>query len=854
MKQFFKIITITSLILALTLVATAALLTSLFEKPLGERITREINKQLTTELAVQDFDLALIRTFPNVAANFKGVRLMDKLGGALLEADEVSFRFGLLSLFGANIQLRSVVISKGVLNIEINRKGQANYDIFKDSPEEQEEDKPVVVSLEMARLRDIALNYSDKTSQQDISAIIQDATFSGEFSSNQFALQSQAQLTSHFLALDSLHYIVDKPISYDAVVDVNLEDGKYKLEKLLLKVADNAFKVDGIIESRKSGTYFDLFATSEQGSIEGVLALLPAEYSKGLADFSSKGDFDFNALVKGQYNNQQTPEIQAEFSLRDGQLSNPKMAEPLKDVRFKALFSNGKLRNNSSSVFNIQDFRAYFKRELIEMKLMVANFDEPQIDFYLDGAIPMGAVYGLLGNPKIAGGEGELEIDELRLQGAYLDMLDPSRIARVQASGTLEFDDAGISTPDEKLVVDRGILRLDGNRLAVENLRLEGAGSDVVFNGVAYNLLPVFFADSLNSQKVALEFEASLSASDLDIDRLMKFATLTPEEQQAPEPVVDSLRTGQIEQRERFTSFLKGSFTANFQNFNYHLIEGRNFDGKLDFNNNIMTIRGRVETMGGNFELDAATVFESQPSMKARLSANNINATEFFRQAENFGQEVLQDKHLKGRLDAKIAIYAFWDEQGHFLMDKLRVLASLNIKEGELLGFEMLESFSTFVNVKDLRHIRFQDMQNFLEVRNQRIYLPAMFIRSNALNLTISGEHSFDNDINYNVKVNAGQVLADRFKRHDPNLQPKSTRRKGWFNLHYTIAGNLDDYKIESSKRNVKSDFERSEIRRREIQRALENEFGPLQQRVEEPKEWQDMDNGGFLDFELEGG
>jgi hypothetical protein len=853
MKKFLKIVAIALLVLGLALVGAAALLTSLFEKPLGQRITKELNKQLTTELQVRDFDLALIRTFPNAAANFKGVRLMDRFGGVLLEADELSFRFAMLSLFGPKLQLRSVVISDGGVQVVVDEKGRANYDIFVASPDEPAETQPVTVSLESARLRNIELNYSDRVSRLDMAALVQDGTISGEFSSQRFALKSQAELTSRFVTLDGMPLLVDKPISYDAIVDVDLEARKYQLGKVLMKVAENTFRVDGAIESWDSGTYFDLFAKCEQGKLEGILGLLPGEYGQKLEDFSSKGKFEFSALVKGQYNDRQNPEIRAEFSLQDGQLIHPQMKQPLKDVRFSASFTNGKFRDNRSAVFRIEDFRAYFKRELIELKLEIADLDDPQVDFYLDGAVPMEALYGFLGNPSISGGSGEIEIEDLRLKGAYRDMINPGGIARVQASGSLVFDDAAIALPDEKLVLDRGVLRLDGNRLSVENLRLEGAGSDLSFSGTAYNLLPVLLADSLNSQDAALVFEASLFALSLDIDRLLKFSALTEEQQQAAAPVVDSLHTEQIGQRERLTNLLKGTFNADVKGFNYELIEGRDFVGKLDFDRGTMNIKGRVSAMDGSFELDGNADFERRPKLKARLTAIDINASEFFRQSENFGQEVLQDKHLKGRLDAQMLIEAFWDEQGQFLYDELHVLASLSIKDGELLGLEMLESFSSFVNIRDLRHIRFVGLQNYLEVRNQRVYLPAMFIRSNALNLTLSGEHSFDNDIEYYLKVNAGQVLADRFRRHDASLRPKAARRRGWFNLHYRIAGNLDDYRIESSKRQVRADFERSEMRRREIQRALEREFGTLKQRIEEPAEWQDVDGNPveFLDFDM---
>lgn len=858
MKKFLKRLAIILLIFFVVLIGGVAIIASLFEDKVGRQITRELNKQLKSELVIRDFGLTVIRSFPNVAANLKGVTLKDTQGGALLEAEELSFRFGLMSLLSSNIKVRSVVASNGALNIQVDRQGNPNYDIFVES-EEEAEASTTSVDLELARLRNIELIYSDQSTRQEIAALVNDATFSGAFSAQQFSLKSEADITSRFADIDGIRYLPGKNITYDASVLVNLEEGSYDIEEAALEIEGNAFAVDGSIETWESGTYFDLSASSANGSLEGVLALLPAQYAESLQDFSSTGKFNFNALVKGQYNQRQSPEVRVEFGLQDGRLSSPRLDNPLKDVSFNAVFTNGKFRDNSSSVFTLENFKGYFNRELMEMRLEVANFDEPAIDFSMDGVIPLESVYKMLGNPNITGGGGEVEIKQLRLNGAYKDMIDPGRIARVQASGALAFDDATLAVKEEEVIFDRGELRLEGNRMAVEGLRIEGAGSDISFMGSAYNIIPVLFADSVNSQNVELLFDASLVAKSLDIDRLMKFSALTPEEEQAPEEVKDSLKVAVVQKREAITSFLKGSFNADVEAFNYNLIEGNNFKGKLEFDNNIMGIRGDVEAFKGTLQLDGEAYFEDEPRLEAKLSCKAIDVTEFFRQSENFGQEVLKAENLKGKLDALIAIYAYWDEEGNFDMDKLRVLAGVAIKDGELQDFDMLESFSTFVKIKDLEQIRFVDMQNFLEIRKQKLYIPAMFIRSNALNMTISGEHTFNNEIEYNIKVNAGQVLADRFKRYDPSLKPKPARRSGTFNLYYAILGTIDDYNIQSSKRRVKSDFEQSEIRRREIQRALEQTFG-IVQLLEEPEEWKDIpeyDHGKeeeYLDFDMEGG
>ncbi len=861
MKKFFKRLLIILLIFLVLLIGGISLIASFFEEQVGRTLTSTINEQLTSELTIQGFELTVIRSFPNLSANLIDVSLEDSREDTLLQAERIAFRIGLLSLLKSSLEIKSVVVSNGRLRIDIDEGGEPNYAIFKPAEEESAGSGPSI-DLTKAQLKNISLAYTDRSSQQDIRALVEAATFSGAFASEQFSLKSEAVLESRYMDLDGVRYLPGKAINYEAEVSVDLKEKVYELQRVELAIGGNAFQLDGTVEQWEAGAYLDLYATADNGNLAGVLALLPADYATALEGFSSDGAFAFNAIVKGQSNDRQSPEVRVEFSLEDGRLKSDLLENPLKDVSFNAVFTNGKYRDATSSEFTIEQFKGYFNRELIEMRMNVSNFEDPSLDFILDGVLPLQSAYGLLGNPKIEGGSGEIEFKRIQVAGRYEDMINPSRISRVQASGAVEFDDAGLSIGEESILLDRGELRLEDNRLYINDVRLEGAGSDIAFQGSAFNLLPVLFADSVNSRRVQLEFSAALNAASLDVDRLLAFSALTEAEAAAEAPVRDSIAQANLEGRSLALSFLDGTFNANIEAFNYEKIEGRNFSGKLTFNEARMGILGQVEAFDGQIDLDGEVSLEPAPQLSARMTCESIDVRAFFEQTGNFGQEVLTHNNLEGRLDTKMAIYAYWDEQGDFLMDKLHVLAGIGIKDGVLKDFSMLEDFSTFVDVRDLRRIKFVNVQNFLEIRNRRLYLPVMFIRSNALNLTISGEHSFDQEIAYHIKVNAGQVIANRFQEHDPTLKPKPAKQSGWFNLYYAILGTLDDYNITAAKRRVKSDFELSEVRKRDIRRALEQEFG-IVELIEEPESWEDIpefdhdtydaDQEEYLDFEVGG-
>jgi hypothetical protein len=817
----------------------AAIVAAAFEKPIGSQIIAEVNKQLSTELKVREFNLSLLRGFPNVSAELLGVSLLDTRKKNLLQADRLTFRFGLFSLFKTKKLVRSCKIEKGTLSIYVDERGKANYDIFKKS-KKASAGSDFELGIEKAELRNVSLDFQNRQSAIAADILVENAVFNGEFSARSFWVESMAKLTSRQVTVQENRYLVDKDIGYAARILAEPERGLFNFYKFDLALERTVFHIDGTVERSQQGTDFDLAVNCGKGNIESIVQLLPEQYQQSLGDFSGRGDFAFEATVLGRLGNREWPKIQARMGLKNGRISSPRMADDLKNVSFNARFYGGNDRQMNGSYFTVQDFQGYFGRELIELSFRADQLKDPRLDIRLDGTLPLGAIYGLLSVPTITGGDGEIGLKNLHIAGRYRDLIDPAGIARVEASGELILDDAAFEINGEKMVLDRGSISLLDNVVVLRDLNLNGAGSDITLSGEARNLLPVLFADSLNSQQATLEFQSSLSASVLDLKRLVALTEIPGTHHNSGNlEVQDSLQRLENQRREQFTSFLKGTFQASVERFSYGKIQGDRFRGDCIFDNNLLRIRGEAFGMEGSFDLDGYLYFEARPRLEARLECNEINIKDFFAQAENFGQRVLRDDHLEGILTSRMYIQAYWDERGNFLHDKLHVYGAVSIENGELLRMEMLGHFSDFIHMQDLRHIRFVDMENWFEVRDRKVFVPVMYVRSNALNLAVSGIHTFDQVIDYNFKFNAAQTLINRLKPHNPNLEPQKSQKKNWFNLYYNIRGPLEKYQVELARARVKKAFDASERQKRAIQAKLFEVFGPFEL-IDEPEDWKD--------------
>ena len=806
-RRFFKRLLLGTLGVFVVLMLIALI----FEDAIGDKVLAEINRNLTTELKAKDVSLSLIRSFPSVALDLRNVALQGADNKPMFKASQVRFQFGLFSLFSQNIDIEAIVINNGALLLKVSKSGKANYDIVKPSKSDAKSD--VAFRLQKATIDDMAIAYENAIEAQNFDFTINKAAFKGAFSSKNFDLKSSADIQSHNVTIGGSTFLTENSVTYMTAIKVDLDKKLYQIKNFELGIEKNTFDVAGTVQKNKKTTQFDLAFEGKNCNLAKLLQLLPQKQRAYLADFKSDGNINAQATVKGLMTATQNPTINATISLKNGIVSSSKLAEALENVSFNATFSNGSARNAASSTFLIPDFKGSFGNQPIEARFGVKNLDLPYIDFYLNGKLPLKSMYGLL-SQNSSDGSGFLVLQDLKVQGFLDDMKKSTGIEKVQMSGKIAAENVSIALKQGQITIPNGNMEFDNNKISVKNLNVQGLENDVLINGDASNFLPFLLSDTLQ-QNAKLNFDAKLYAKKLDLNKL-----ILPSGESKKE--VSKSQNYTKKNTIPFYKYLDGNFQANVETFDYQRISGKKFNGNVIFSDDNINLSGNVETMGGNMQLNGRLSTQHSPDLHAIIVCNKINANTFLYQCENFGQKVLTNENLSGTLNAKIVIDAQWDSQNNFLDKKLVTFAYLNIQNGEMKNVQMLEDFSTFVKIEDLKHIKFTNLENWFEIRNGWLFIPAMTIRNNALNMMVSGAQSFENDINYNIKVNAAQVVINRFKKFNPKLSPqKDIEDDGLFDLFFNMKGTLPKYEIEQAKTYVKAEFERSQVQKRDIQTKL---------------------------------
>jgi hypothetical protein len=241
----------------------------------------------------------------------------------------------------------------------------------------------------------------------------------------------------------------------------------------------------------------------------------------------------------------------------------------------------------------------------------------------------------------------------------------------------------------------------------------------------------------------------------------------------------------------------------NFRQFNARdlLAEVVFTPGKIRFAPcSATTLDGRIALSGEAMVVDDRLL---EISGDARL--RNIDITSLFASCENFGQETLVAQHLKGYGDADVVFSTWWDTSMVFQPELLTGTADLDVHDGELLGFEPMNALSSYVKVKELQHIAFDRLQNKVDIGHETVLIPTMLIRSTALNLLMTGNHYFDNRIEYYFKINMLDVMARKFRLGSNRVGDIEDVNDGLINVYIAMTGTVDDPIIRTDKKLVKA-------------------------------------------------
>lgn len=767
MKKIF----ISLIILIFTIIVSTALLLKIYESRIIEGFKKQIIDKTEINFNFSKINLSLLKNFPYCSIILDDVYIYysnDKNPETLLFSKNVSFKINTINLFQGIFEFPEIAISDGYVNIDGDKIGELFSNETVDEPENS-----FSIKTEKIKLKRTRVTYSLGKSLK-LNFFIRNAISSGSYNSNAFKL--------------GLNISVDSLVGYSNNFRFK-EDEAFKISALLLEKDKLFFIEEGSIKNNFVNLQFALKYSLRSDILQTTLSsispidfrkLKSAMYSKVKENFA-QGSISFTSFYSVNFNDINTQKLSVTYNVQNAKLISQK------DLTIKEIKGTSTLYGNFEK--NNTDLnRFYLTYSGLEFtgSAKIKGFPKPVVLLNVKLSNPNN--FELSEENKVTGKiDGDIK---LLVKVDDINNIDYKHINIIDIKSKLNLSTVSISST-------KSINSLTGSLSLFENKVLfSGKGSIYTspFNGTIEidDYLKEYLSDKPASPNI------SISLDRLNIDSLLAFSTSGA----SKEKQFDYNLIGKIGK-----AFYKGTemsdlaFTIEYSNDKYscHHFSTDVFDGKL----------------AGNFS------YSERDGVNTSLLFQKIDVKKLFKTYKNFDQSIVTYESINGNLSGKTDILYHFDRNGNVNPKSVKATAQLVLENGSFTDLSQFTKMSKFLNLKEIETIQFKTLENTITVEKELVTIPSMKISSNALNLQLAGQHGFNGEFTYWIKVNLKEILAKKFKKNNQHITDYESDSNSGLNLFIKFTGNSDSYKFSFDKKNslskIKSELNSEKVNLKNI-------------------------------------
>src|SRR4051812_44331967 len=740
-------------LLFIALVGLAFGIGVMYESEVKQYVINELNKQLNTPVIIdtKDIDFSIIKNFPYASIDFKDLKAMDaiesKRKDTLFKANKISLQFNLPDIFKKNYHIKKIEIENVVLNIRIDENGNDNYHFWKKSTDSANTN--FAFALEKIEVTQLRIIYSNLQKHQKTDVTINKSNLSGEFSEKKYSLKTTAELFFNTIQSDSISYLKKRKVYADVTLNVDNIADSYKIGYGKIKIEDLAFETSGEVLHASTEPVLNIAIKGKDMNIKSLLSLIPKQYKKNIEEYKSTGDFYFDASIQGAFYKDLSPQVTADFGMRKATIEQIKENIVLNNVNLKGHYTNGTMDGKQPSALTLQPFSATINQEQIKGELTIINFSNPSINGKIKATFNLSELQHFVKIDTIEQISGGVVIDAVFK--ANNRNAETGLYNEVTTAGDLHISNMSLQIKNNilKFTNINGDFKFNNNDLIVNQFSGNVSSSDFELKGFFRNIVGYALKD-----KQDINVEATLHSKMINLNEILA---------NKQEDVAK-----QSKYKLKFSEHINVNLNSEIEHLKFRNFTAKDIKGIVQLKDKKLVVDPiALSTMDG--VITTSAVVDGSDSTKLVVSCfsdfNKINITQLFSEFENFGQANITDKNIKGLATFKVQFSSEFSPELKMDMDKLYAGVDLSIENGELNNVESMKSLSRFIDLKELENIRFATLKNQIEIKKQVITIPKMEVKSNALNLTASGTHSFDNKINYRKKLSLNELLSKKAKR-----------------------------------------------------------------------------------------
>lgn len=761
MKKALRRLKSFSLILLVVLLGlgVAGAFLSSFIKPI---IANSLSEQLNVPVTMSNVRAGFFKHFPYYAVTLQDVNIPEyprETGKPLLKARQVGISFNPFDLIQGDYTIKRFHITDGVAHVGFN-----NYHIFK-SEEDSDSSQTASFQLSQVKMKRVRVVVHDGKKELEDWTIF-DANSKWIVKSENVNFDVVGSMETQSPWLKEVPQLKGKNLQVELKGSIPASYHFISLETSMVKVENQAVFLKGRIDWNQE-VLVDLEVEAPELKPKYIREWVPD------VDWTSFGDPTLlsNVSAKGLFQmNPQNWLLDLSISGKETEMS---LAEIEKPLRMNDWSAQAKVTNRSIRM-ELLIPEMWCEEEQTQVELNYTNSPSEMLSVRVEKRLPLKLL-----KPFLTGIDLRGVVD---VEGVFLDMV-------VDKKGNFVVDDlaANVDLAGVEMLLDNRLYRFEQGKLIsigrnLELIRAVVNADEVIATGtlslsdINYFLIPGLDA-SLNGECKLRGFKY-VSESD------------GSDEEDAPD-IEDNLML---------------DLKLRLEDCVYDEIAISKAHALVQMIPNQWALTGmEVEAFGGTImgNLNGSTK-QDELMIKGGVSFSQLDLKEVFRQMNNFGQDELTSSHVAGICKGDLEMTALW-RNGEFISNRLKVVADLEVVNGQLTDYETLNSLSDFVDIDELKDVKFKRLKNTVTIDSGNIYIPKMNIFNTAMSLEVTGIHRFDNYVDYRFEVSLVEVLAKRAgwarKRKEKRFREE---RNGGLTAFISMIGPIDNPEISYDKKAFK--------------------------------------------------
>lgn len=738
----------------LLLLIAIILIPVFFKDKLKEMVIKEVNKSLTATLELEDFDLTLLSTFPNLSVQLHGAKLIgqnDFEGVVLADVKTIRADVGIWNVIkGETISIDAIHLKEPKIDVRVMYDGKANYDIVKPdslkTPEEIEEPSNFKLELKKYSIEGGDVRYDDKHGGLYAKIVNLNHEGKGDLTADVIDFETSTKMDELTFEMGGLSYLskVKTDIIANLLMEFKENTSKFTLRENTFQLNALKFGVDGFYEMLEKHDNIDLTLKADKATFKEFISLIPAFYRTGYEGMLASGSLALNATVKGKIDDVNMPGWDAGIKVSNASVKYPDLPGKIENIAIIAgsKFAGGS--NLDNMTIDVDKFHADFVGNVLDATLKMRNvMSDPALKSTILAKVDLATLGKVI---PLAEGEkytGKLDAD-ISLDGK-MSHIEKEQYDQFNALGTLSLKDFNYVSPElsQEVDVKEMFFRFSPQYLALEKLEAKTGKSDFAMNGKIDNYMGYMFKDEL------LKGNFTFNSNYLDLDELMNIVPSSGETTTEQPATTDE---GGFE----IPGNIDFALNTKVNKIKFNGMDADAVNGTVTLKEKVATLHNlNLNAMGGNIGLNGSYDTKNPDKPKANIGYNlkELDIQQLITNFVTVEKLAPITKHLTGKISSNLNFATDLTSNLEPILASINSFGDLSSTTLKISGFKALDKIADATKLKNFSNQTINNLKAKFKIEDGKVAVQPFDVALGGIKTNVSGIMGLDQSIDYDLKM-----------------------------------------------------------------------------------------------------